>query len=214
VTQTRPGVGHHGRDAGAEFVFDSSALCHAALADRLDVLGDLVSPHTCLTTLAVLDEFSRGCDRHPKLADVARAAWLSEVRVDGLADLRHVLAWGRRLGAGERHRGEVTVLAYAEAHQATAIIDDDRPRRLAQQAGVTAHGTLWIIASACRQERLTWEAAGGFIDALRATGARFPCDGRGFLAWSQRNGLLADPKKPIRRSLPQPAGGGRSGARP
>jgi predicted nucleic acid-binding protein len=129
------------------------------------VLGDLVASRTCVTTLAVLDELRRGVGQHPRLAAVDRLPWLSEVRVDSLNDLHQLLVWGQQLGAGEHHWGEVTVLTYAATHNAVAIIDDDRPRRLAQQAGVMARGTLWIIATACWEARLTSVAAGGLIDA-------------------------------------------------
>jgi hypothetical protein len=49
------------------------------------------------------------------------------------------------------------------------------------------HGTLWVIARACDTGRASPPAVRGLIDTLRATGARYPCDGAGFEEWMQAN---------------------------
>lgn len=176
-------------DVGAEWVFDSSALYHAALADRLDVLGALVPGQSCVSPLAVFDELGAAAGRDRRLAQVRAQPWLAEVRVDGLEDLRNLLVWARLLGAGPHHMGEAAVLTYAQSRAAVAIIDDRRPRKVAKQAGLMAHGTLWLIARACLLGRTLPAAAGGLIDALRGTGARYPCSGAGFPAWARHHGL-------------------------
>ncbi|GAA1466900.1 hypothetical protein NE857_14720 [Nocardiopsis exhalans] len=64
------------------FLFDASPLLHAAKADRLEVLGDLVRDHDCLTTQSLLDEVRRN-DLAVHIA-VVRAAWIRTVPTDSL----------------------------------------------------------------------------------------------------------------------------------
>jgi predicted nucleic acid-binding protein len=187
------------REVGAELVFDSSALYHPAAADRLDVLGDLVAGHDCVAPRAVMEEIDRAATRDPRLRGVARQPWLRQVRIDSLDDLPHLFRWAELLGAGVHHRGEATVLTYAQSHRAIAIVDDQRPRVLARQHGLMAHGTLWLIARACRLGRTSPAAASGLIDALRAAGARYPCEGSTFASWARSNGLLASDPEPADR---------------
>jgi predicted nucleic acid-binding protein len=184
--------GEDGDGGPGQFVFDTSALYHAALAERLDVLGYLVRGATCVTTRVVLDELRRGAAARPRLLDAERQDWLTEARVDGLEEIRRVIDWARRLEVGARDHGEATVIAYAEMHRAVAIVDDRRAWRLAERAGVPVHGTLWLVARACRNGRVTEAGAGGLIDALADAGARLPCDGAGFRGWAIGRGLLPD----------------------
>jgi hypothetical protein len=52
------------------------------------------------------------------------------------------------------------------------------------------HGTIWLLAGACRQGKLTPGGAGALIDALRSTGHRLPCPGAGFASYARQHGLL------------------------
>ena len=187
-----------------EYVLDASALHHFAAADRLDVLGSLVAEHRAVTTRAVRDEIERSAAADPRLRRLSGAGWLEDGPVDGLDQLLALVTWVGRTGAGSYHRGEATVLAYADVGGATAIIDDRAAARLGRQYGVRVHGTLWLLADACRSGATTVAAVSGLIDTLRATGARYPCDGAGFERWARDNGLLparrqAVPVTPLRR---------------
>ncbi|MFI6479050.1 hypothetical protein ACIBH1_14035 [Nonomuraea sp. NPDC050663] len=167
------------------FVWDASALHHAAVADRLDVLGSIVSSWRNVTTAAVLQELA-GND-----LTLAGQDWLEVVHVDGLAELVLLARWVNVFSCNAHNRGEATVLAWAEAHGATAITDDRDARIAAKQEGLDVHGTLWVIAEGIRAGVLDGGSASGFVDALMASGARYPfCRGQ-FLVWAAKNCLLA-----------------------
>lgn len=167
-------------------VWDASGLHHAARADRLDVLGDIVKAYDNVTTATVLAEL----DRHGLADAVQGAGWLRVVHVDGLDELPALMRWLQRLSAGEHHRGEATVCAWAEVHAATAIIDDADAKGVAVLGGLDAHGSLWVLAEGVRSGMLLDSTADGLADALIREGARYPFAGRGFSAWARRRGLL------------------------
>jgi predicted nucleic acid-binding protein len=177
------------RELEAELVFDSSALFHAAVADRLDVFGDLIDGRRCVAPASVFEEVRRAATRGRGLGGVVWPAWLGVVHVDGLDDLPYLFRWGELLGAGDHHRGEAAVLAYAQSRGAVAIVDDKEPLLLAKRTGLMAHGSLWLMTRACLSGRTSPAAVAGLIDALVAAGARYPCDGRTFRSWAERNGL-------------------------
>jgi hypothetical protein len=52
------------------------------------------------------------------------------------------------------------------------------------------HGTIWLLARACRDGKLTLVAADSLIEALRSTGLRLPCTGGEFPRYAQQHGLL------------------------
>ena len=77
-------------------------------------------------------------------------------------DLR-VVEWG--LGAGE-----TSVLSYAIATGATAVLDDGRARSAARVLGVSVIGTLGVVLQARRTRRIASAAA--LLRALRDAGMR------------------------------------------
>lgn len=155
-------------------VWDASALHHPARADRLDVLCELArgepqDPWQHVTTAAVLDELSAYGLSVPDLG------WLDTVHVDGIDELRSLVTWMQRVGATMGHnRGEATVFTWAETHEAIAIVDDRSARRAAQQHGLEAHGTLWILAKGVEHGRATVDSASNLADTLLKHGARTP----------------------------------------
>jgi predicted nucleic acid-binding protein len=167
-------------------VWDASGLHHAARADRLDVLGDVAKAYRNVTTAAVVQEL----DRYGLASAVEQAGWLEVVHVDGLAELRSLVAWVARLSAGVHHQGEATVCAWADVHGATAVVDDRDARTAAARGGIAVHGSLWVVAQGVRSGRLGGLAADGFVSALVREGARYPLDGRTFSAWARDRGLL------------------------
>lgn len=98
--------------------WDSSALHHAALADRLDVLGSIVRPWRNVTTAAVREELAGNG------LTIDSEQWLETVHVDGLNELVSLAKWVQAFSCQKHNRGEATVLAWAETHGAVAIIDD------------------------------------------------------------------------------------------
>jgi predicted nucleic acid-binding protein len=172
------------------WVLDAMPLSHFARAERLDVLRDLLIDKECWTTQVVLEEVKQGVAAHPALRDVLAADWLKVAQLDTLDEIRLFALWAGRLGSGQRDLGEASVLAAAELRSATAITDDPGPVRIARTYGLDAHGTIWLLAGACRDGKLTEPAAGNLIDALRATGHRLPCTGAEFPGYARQYGLL------------------------
>jgi predicted nucleic acid-binding protein len=170
-------------------VWDASCLFYAARADRLDVLADYAAgPHGSrwcnVTTQAVVDELSGH-----GLA-VGALSWLDVVHVDGLGELTSLLAWMERHGAGEHHRGEATVCAWADAHGATAVLDDRNARKVAATYGLAVHGSLWVLAQGVVNGRASLASAANFVDILLAEGARYGLEKGEFPAWCRENDLL------------------------
>jgi predicted nucleic acid-binding protein len=169
-------------------VWDASALHHAALADRVDVLSDLASPWRNVTTAAVLEELGR----HGLRETVLAPGWLEERRLDSLDALPLLVDWSERLGAGQHHRGEVTVAVACELLGGDALIDDRGAAKVLRSYGVAAHGTVWLAAQAVTAGRVGKPAAlDGFFSALLVTQARLPfVTGPEWSRWAQAEGLL------------------------
>ncbi|MFG2100526.1 hypothetical protein ACGFJ5_07960 [Micromonospora echinaurantiaca] len=179
-------------------VFDTTVLNHFALADRLDVLANMVIGRPCATTPVVLDELRSGTERHPTLNSALELDWMQVIALDQPAELRCFADWVRRIGAGARDMGEASVFAAAEIRSGIAITDDRDATRVGRAHGLTVHGTIWLLADGCGTGKLTEFGAGAIIDALRQTGHRLPCTGAEFPAFARRHGLLkvVPPRQP------------------
>jgi predicted nucleic acid-binding protein len=174
----------------APLVLDATCLSHFARADRLDVLRDLLVGIDCWTTETVLAELNRGIADYPLLGNVLGQEWLLVAGLDSVAEIRLYGTWLKRVGSVGRDQGEASVFAAAEHHGATAITDDRKAAKVGRFYGLDVHGTVWLLACACRAGKLTPPAAGNLIDALRATGHRLPCTGAGFPSSIHQYGLL------------------------
>lgn len=172
------------------WIWDASALHHAAAADRLDVLLDIAkgipdAPMRSLTTTLVVEELT-GYD----LWHVC-APHLHVVDLETFEELQALARWLAVVSSGPRSRGEATVFAWAEVNGGIVIIDDGDARSAARRHGLTVHGTLWILVEAIRVNNLSPTSADTFVEALRATGARFPVfPAGGIEAWARRLGML------------------------
>lgn len=180
-------------EAGAEaspLVLDATCLSHFARADRLDVLRDLLIGRSCWTTEIVLAELTRGLADYPLLGHVSEQEWLLVARLDSIVEIRLYDTWRKRVGSTDRDQGEASVFTAAEEHAAVAITDDRRAARVGRFHGLDVHGTIWLLAGACREGKLTPGGAVALIDALCATGHRLPCTGSGFASYARQHGLL------------------------
>ncbi|WP_409491769.1 hypothetical protein [Amycolatopsis sp. cmx-11-12] len=176
--------------AGRPLVLDAMCLNHFARADRLDVLRDLLVSDECRTTYVVIEELRRGSSAHPALQDALELEWIKVHRLDTLEELECFVKWAERIGASERDRGGASVFAVAELRGGIAITDDQAAIRVARRYGLEVHGTVWLLARACRDGKLTEVAAGNLIDLVRATGMRLPCTGAEFGTWGRAHYLL------------------------
>ncbi|MFU8854926.1 hypothetical protein ACNAW0_28750 [Micromonospora sp. SL1-18] len=171
-------------------VLDTMVLSHFTLADRLDVLQDLLLDADCWTTQVVREELRAGSEDHRELAVACEVDWLSTAQLDTLDEVRCFTKWAARLGSGERDLGEASVLAAAELRGGVAITDDRNATQVARAHDARVHGTIWLLAGACRDGKQTLTAAGNLIEALRATGARLPCSGAEFPDFARKHNLL------------------------
>ncbi|GAA3850462.1 hypothetical protein [Streptomyces sedi] len=138
-----------------------------------------------MTTQTVVDEL-----RHHGMS-LAAADWLEVVHVDHLAELAALVRWMERVAGANSNEGEATVLAWAEVHDAVAVVDDGDARRIARRYGVPAvWGSLRVIAMAVGAGQTTEYVATSLVDALVNSGARYPCARGEFIGWAQANGLL------------------------
>jgi len=171
-------------------VFDTMVLSAFAKADRLDLLGSLLSGTHCVVTDIVLDEARRGLTLQPQLAAIEDAEWLTIGHLATDEELTAFLRWTQRVGSGERDVGEASVFAYAELYGAVSISDDQAATRVARAYGLEVHGTLWMLCKFCLRQKLTEHAASNIIDSLGAVGLRLPCTGAQFPSWARQRNLL------------------------
>jgi predicted nucleic acid-binding protein len=170
-------------------VFDAMCLNHFSRAERLDVLRDLLLGTTCLTTHVVREEIRAGVQTHPVLQGVLDTDWLGVARLDLLDEIRCFAKWVQRIGSSERNLGEASVFSAAELSHGIAITDDREAVAVGRAYGLEVHGTVWLLARACRDGKLNEVAAGNILDALSVTGMRLPCSGSTFGSYARRNGI-------------------------
>ncbi|WP_155338374.1 hypothetical protein [Acrocarpospora corrugata] len=168
-------------------VFDAMCLNHFARAERLDVLRDLLAGVPCLTTHVVREELRVGMHEHPLLQVVLDADWLEVARLDSLDEIKCFAKWVQRIGSSERNLGEASVFSAAELTRGTAITDDREAVSVGRAHGLDVHGTLWILARAWFDGKLTEVSAGNIVDVLRSTGMRLPCPGSAFGSFVRSN---------------------------
>lgn len=174
-------------------VFDASPLNHFARAGELMALRKLVGDFECVTTKAVLGELGNGISEYPVLQEAIDLDWITIVPCDDLNELYLFGQYMNRLGNLERNAGEASVLAWAEAHSATAYVDDQVACNVGRSRGVRVHRTLHLVINAYRVDVLSESRAQTLIRDLADTDARFPTAAREDLfgwARSQRPPLL------------------------
>jgi len=165
-------------------VIDTSVLSPFARARRLEQLRDLTSDGKRMVTSSVMGEIRTGAADYPELNDVLDLPWIEPVRVDGLDELRAFAAYARQLGDDDkRNVGEASVLAYAEVHGCTAVIDDEVAVQVGRSRHVVVQRTLALVAQAIRGGLLSEGDAERLVDALMAGGGRYPCNGQELIVW-------------------------------
>lgn len=172
-------------------VIDASVLSPFARAGRLVDLERLTAGVNRFVTGAVMAEIESGVDLFSGLAAVSSLPWLEKVRSDSMAELVAFAACTRRLGCAQgRNVGEASVLAHAEVHGYTALIDDEVAVQLGRERGVAVLRSLGLIALRVRAGALTVEEAENLVGALVGGGARYPCTAGGFIDWCRQADLL------------------------
>ena len=176
----------------APFVFDSSPLSRFARAGQLEILQAICSGSRCVVTNTVREEIERGAHIYPPLRDVLDADWLEQSGSYNLAVLGFFAEYARALTSSrEGNLGEAATLAWAEAHGAIAITDDQAAVDAGRQRGVEMHGTLWLVARGLKTGVMDESAAVRLVEELLKTGPHFPfSSAEGFLPWARSEGLI------------------------
>jgi predicted nucleic acid-binding protein len=166
-------------------VFDNTCLSAFASAHLMPVLKDLTLGFRVGATEAVRDEFCAGPN------NVADIAWVDLLPEQGMNELVALAEYVQALGAGDHDLGEATVFASAQVRGAIAITDDATATKIARRIKeVEVHGSLWLLIKAYRDGKVNEQRAGEIVDALRARGARYPCDGAELFSWARSRNLL------------------------
>lgn len=174
----------------AILVLDSAPLSAFARANRLEQLDLLTAGDDRVTTSAVVEELREGLPIHPELQDALDLPWLRIERLTELEELRLFGEYARRLGSGTHDVGEATVLAWAEAHGATAFTDDEVAVQVGRDRGVEVKRTLALVARGARRGVLSNTDAQQLVDELLHAGARFPFGPGEFIRWAREHDLL------------------------
>ena len=122
------------------------------------VVGDLVVPEAVYDDVVAKGKGRAGAEQ------VERALW---IRRRAIADPRALAHLPPDLGRGERE-----AIALAKSEGAQLVVDDQRARTVAQEAGIEVFGTLRILAEAKRR---------GFVAEVRPI-IKETQDGRGDVA--------------------------------
>lgn len=174
-----------------DLVLDNTPLSHFARAGALSALESMTGGFRRIVPAQVMQEIIRGIPLYPSLAAVPSLPWIEIVELVGAEDIVAFARYKAELGGGsERNNGEAAVLAWTSVHGGTALIDERAGTRAAKRDRIDVHGTLWLIANALRESKLSEPGAIRMIDQLAATDMALPSDGAGFLAWAYVEGLL------------------------
>ena len=118
------------------WVVDTGPLSHFAKAGWLGVLKMLAPEHRIMIPDVVDAELGRGAAQQPGLTHVHAQDWIEARAIESHAEL---IAFGRchgsLVGDNGRDVGECGVLAPAEAHHRTAVIDDQEACKAARRTG-------------------------------------------------------------------------------
>ncbi len=172
--------------------FDSTALSHFARAGRLADLETITAADNCIIPGEVANELLKASATYPALGIVATRPWLQPVTLE---ELEEVIAFARykgELGGGpERNNGEAAVLAWVTVHGGVAVIDERAATNIGENAGITVHGSLWLVIKGFKDRILDRATAEGIVDDLISTGMRLPlANGSALFAHAFEAGLL------------------------
>ncbi len=172
-----------------DLVFDTSPLSYFARADHIETLERLTAEDVRYLTRAVSAELADGLYQHPRLSAVINVPWLRVVSGDQPHELDLFAEYARRLGTRGRNLGEVATLAWAEAHKATAVLDDRAARKLAKERKVALRGSVGLVRHGVSGGLVTVTEGRRILEDLRAAGAWLPPEHE-YDEWARSRGLL------------------------
>lgn len=173
-----------------DLVIDTGPLSHFAAAGWLAVLRSIAGERSVIIPDAVESELRQGLHANPHLLQVLEAEWITIRALTTSEELTSFAKFAERLVVGSRNVGEAAVLAYADVHRATAVIDDGAGRRAAHDFSVSLRPTLALLCDAIRDELLTVRMVSNLADHLLETEYRLPFVSGGFARWACENGMI------------------------
>lgn len=157
------------------FVFDTSTLSCFARSDRLTALREICGDTRCVVTKTVLDELERGSVRYLQLSALLKIDWIQRVSLEDIDEIGVFAEYTQVLGSSQgRNLGEAATLAWADVHDATAIIDERAATHIGRQRKVEVHGTLWLLDRALKSGVTTDLQATEIVGDLMAANAWLP----------------------------------------
>jgi predicted nucleic acid-binding protein len=149
-------------------VFDTSALFNFGHRDTLlGLLKQLKAENLLVAPSAVVEELVP--ERRYDYASMRAGHFVTLAPKPKLEDLERMRRLSAVLG-----RGEVEVILLAQEVQGMAVLDDRAARRVAEQLGVEATGTLGLIAHGIDRGWMTDAEAMRAVRQLRANGFFVP----------------------------------------
>jgi hypothetical protein len=134
-------------------VADSSALIWLAKAGRLDLLRDQygeVSIPREVYREAVEQGLAEGYSDAHAISEAIQSGWMTIEETPDSPRMKRLMADAREIGAGEA----ASILLASETHR-QLIIDDADGRSLAQTLGLRPKGTIHVLLTATRRNKLT-----------------------------------------------------------
>lgn len=176
------------------WVMDTSVFTHWHRAGHGEILRRLSpSGRVILIPDAVNAEVELARERYSGIPAIAECEWTELVVLDsdeGAVQLAIQSDMGAETAA--EHAGEAAVIAYAQAHSCTAIIDEREALSQAVERMVEARDSMWIATEALHVlDDIDRDDAERVVDDLLATGMWLPVkSGASLVAWAYREGYM------------------------
>lgn len=149
------------------YVFDATPLIYLAKANRLASLADLAP--TCTVPESVYEEVvTVGMEQgHADARRIERAVENGIVDVVAVAETKTFTRLRRNQNLS---RADAAVLAHAETHDATAVMDETYGRAVADAEDIPTRGTAYLVLRLLEDDVLSADEARKTIDEMMAAG--------------------------------------------
>lgn len=177
-----------------QWVMDTSVFTHWHRAGHGEILRRL-SPNgrVILIPDAVNAEVEVARERYAGIPAISECEWTELVVLDpdeGAVQLAIQSDMGAETAI--EHAGEAAVIAYAQAHGYTAIIDEREAISQALERLVIARDSMWLACEALQVlDDVSRAAVERIVDDLLATGMWLPVkSGASLIAWAYEEGYM------------------------
>jgi predicted nucleic acid-binding protein len=149
------------------YVFDATPLIYLATVGRLDLVENL--PASCVVPTEVYDEVvTRGLEE-----DHADARRIERAIEDGILETVSVPesdTFDRLRGNERLSTADAAVLAFADATDGPAVVDEQYGRDVADTEGIATRGTAYLVLWLLREGCITAMEATETVDAMLDAG--------------------------------------------